>query len=123
MPSARRRILLKLSGEVLAGEAGFGIDPTALARLAEEIHDGMKGGVELGIVIGGGNMIRGGAATADGIDRAAADAMGMLATVMNAIALQDSLEQDRADPTDACNHLHLAPRQVPGVALFVRSEG
>jgi uridylate kinase len=93
MASVRRRVLLKLSGEVLAGEAAFGIDPTALARLAEEIHDGMKGGVELGIVIGGGNMMRGSAATVDGIDRAAADAMGMLATVMNAIALQDSLER------------------------------
>jgi uridylate kinase len=93
MASPRRRVLLKLSGEVLAGDAAFGIDPQALARLAGEIHDGMKGGVELGIVIGGGNMIRGGVATADGIDRAAADAMGMLATVMNAIALQDALER------------------------------
>lgn len=93
MAAARRRVLLKLSGEVLAGDAGFGIDTTALGRLADEIREGMKGGVELGIVIGGGNMVRGTAATGDGLDRAAADAMGMLATVINAIALQASLER------------------------------
>lgn len=88
-----RRVLLKLSGEVLAGTAGHGIDAAALARLAGEIQQGMSGGTELGIVIGGGNIIRGTAATADGVDRAAADSMGMLATVINAIALQDSLER------------------------------
>jgi uridylate kinase len=88
-----RRVLLKLSGEVLAGAAGHGIDAAALARLAGEIQQGMVGGTELGIVIGGGNIIRGTAATADGVDRAAADSMGMLATVINAIALQDSLER------------------------------
>ncbi len=93
MAAARRRVLLKLSGEVLAGEAGYGIDATALERLADEIREGTRNGVELGIVIGGGNMIRGTAATNDGMDRAAADSMGMLATVINAIALQDSLER------------------------------
>jgi len=93
VPPSRRRVLLKLSGEVLAGEAGFGIDAASLDRLAGEIGEGVRSGVELGIVIGGGNLIRGTAATADGLDRAAADSMGMLATVMNAIALQDSLER------------------------------
>ena len=93
MTTSRRRVLLKLSGEVLAGEQGHGIDSTALARLAGEIQDGVSGGAELGIVIGGGNIIRGTAASQDGVDRAAADSMGMLATVINAIALQDFLER------------------------------
>jgi uridylate kinase len=91
--TSRRRVLLKLSGEVLAGEAGHGIDATALSRLAGEIREGVSAGIELGIVIGGGNIIRGTTASADGVDRAAADSMGMLATVINAIALQDSLSR------------------------------
>jgi uridylate kinase len=86
-------VLLKLSGEVLAGGAGHGIDATALARLAGEIREGVAGGIELGLVIGGGNIIRGTSAASDGVDRAAADSMGMLATVINAIALQDALER------------------------------
>jgi uridylate kinase len=85
-------VLLKLSGEVLAGEQGHGIDAPALARLAGEIAEGVRPGVELGIVIGGGNIIRGATANGEGVDRAAADSMGMLATVINAIALQDALE-------------------------------
>jgi len=89
----RRRVLLKLSGEVLAGESGSGIEPAALARLAGEIQEGVGGGIELAIVIGGGNIIRGSEALADGVDRAAADSMGMLATVINALALQDALER------------------------------
>ncbi|HXL14901.1 MAG TPA: UMP kinase [Methylomirabilota bacterium] len=93
MTSARRRVLLKLSGEVLAGDQGHGIDAASLARLAGEIQEGVSGGAELGIVIGGGNIIRGTAASQEGVDRAAADSMGMLATVINAIALQDSLER------------------------------
>jgi uridylate kinase len=88
-----RRVLLKLSGEVLAGDTGHGIDATALARLADEIVEGVEGGVELAVVIGGGNIIRGTAATNDGVDRVTADSMGMLATVINALALQDSLER------------------------------
>jgi uridylate kinase len=91
MPS--RRVLLKLSGEVLAGETGHGIDAAALARLADEIVAGVGGGVELAVVIGGGNIIRGTAATADGVDRVTADSMGMLATVINALALQGALER------------------------------
>lgn len=93
MQPARRRVLLKLSGEVLAGDAGQGIDSAALERLSEEIGEGMGGGVELGVVVGGGNIIRGTAATADGLDRATADAMGMLGTVINALALQNALER------------------------------
>jgi len=86
-------VLLKLSGEVLAGGAGHGIDAAALGRLAGEIREGIAGGIELGLVIGGGNIIRGTSAASDGVDRAAADSMGMLATVINAIALQDALER------------------------------
>jgi len=90
---ARRRVLLKLSGEVLAGDQGHGLDAVALKRLSGEIQDGVRDGTELGIVIGGGNIIRGTAATAEGLERAAADSMGMLATVINALALQDALER------------------------------
>ncbi len=93
MTPARRRVLLKLSGEVLAGDQGHGLDAVALKRLSGEIQDGVRDGTELGIVIGGGNIIRGTAATAEGLERAAADSMGMLATVINALALQDALER------------------------------
>jgi uridylate kinase len=89
---APRRVLLKLSGEVLAGAAGQGIDAMAIGRLADEIRDGIEDGTELGIVIGGGNLIRGTTAAEEGFDRATGDAMGMLATVINALALQDALE-------------------------------
>jgi uridylate kinase len=91
--AARRRVLLKLSGEVLAGGAGHGIDAGALARLADEIREGTRSGAELAVVIGGGNFMRGTAAAADGVERVTADSMGMLATVINALALQDALER------------------------------
>jgi uridylate kinase len=87
-----RRVLVKLSGEVLAGDLGTSIDATALGRVADEIREGHAGGVEIGIVIGGGNIIRGTAATSSELDRATADMMGMLGTVINALALQDALE-------------------------------
>ena len=87
-----RRILLKLSGEVLAGEQGYGIDPTVVGRVADQIQEVNALGVELAIVIGGGNIFRGLAAAATGIERSSADYMGMLATVMNALALQSVLE-------------------------------
>jgi uridylate kinase len=87
-----RRVLLKLSGEVLAGGAGHGIDAGAIGRVAEEIEQGTEGGTQLGIVIGGGNIVRGTTAAGEGFDRATGDAMGMLATVINALALQDALE-------------------------------
>ncbi len=94
MPSPRfKRILLKLSGEALMGQAGFGIDPPVLEGIASEIAEVRGLGVEVAVVIGGGNIFRGLAASAHGMDRASADYMGMLATVMNSLALQDSLER------------------------------
>src|SRR5213083_2025167 len=90
---AYRRIVLKLSGEALAGRQGYGIDPPVLERMAAEIRDVTTLGVQVAIVIGGGNIFRGIAASAGGMDRATADYMGMLATVINALALQDALEK------------------------------
>lgn len=91
------RLLLKLSGEGLAGDEGFGISPTVIAGIAEQIRDVHQLGVELSIVIGGGNIIRGMTAASQGMDRANADYMGMLASVINAMALQDSLEKVGVD--------------------------
>jgi len=85
------RVLLKLSGEALLGDAPYGISPEVMDALAAQIKRVHKMGVELGLVVGGGNIFRGVAGSASGMDRAAADQMGMLATVMNALALQDSL--------------------------------
>jgi uridylate kinase len=90
---AFRRIVLKLSGEALAGSQGYGIDPPVLDRIGEEVREVTDLGVQLAIVIGGGNIFRGVAASAAGMDRATADYMGMLATIINALALQDSLEK------------------------------
>ena len=90
---AYRRILLKISGEVLAGGASFGVDAARVASLAEEISQVSKAGIEIGLVVGGGNFFRGVAAAAQRMDRVAADHMGMLATVINALALQDALEK------------------------------
>ena len=87
-----KRILLKLSGEALMGEETFGIDPAITSRIAADIAEIQALGVEVGIVIGGGNIFRGVAASAKGMDRATGDYMGMLATVINALALQDALE-------------------------------
>jgi uridylate kinase len=88
-----RRIVLKLSGEALAGGQGYGIDPPVLERVAEEMREVSALGVQVAIVIGGGNIFRGVAASAAGMDRATADYMGMLATIINALALQDALEK------------------------------
>ena len=88
-----KRILLKLSGEVLMGENGFGIDPAYVMRLAEEVKAAKETGLEICLVIGGGNIFRGMAGAAQGMDRAQADYMGMLATVVNALAMQSALEQ------------------------------
>jgi uridylate kinase len=88
-----RRVLLKLSGEALMGEAGYGVDPAVLASLSDQIGKVCEDGVEIAIVVGGGNIFRGMAASAKGMDRAQADYMGMLATIMNGLALQDSLER------------------------------
>ena len=88
-----RRILLKLSGEVLAGGASFGIDAQRIQSLAQEVAEVAAAGVEIGIVVGGGNIFRGVAAAARNMDRVTADHMGMLATVINSLALSDALEQ------------------------------
>jgi uridylate kinase len=88
-----QRVLLKLSGEALMGEQSFGIDPEVVSYLADEIVEVAKLDVEIGLVIGGGNIFRGVAASASGIDRVAGDQMGMLATLINAIALQDAMEK------------------------------
>jgi uridylate kinase len=89
---AYRRVLLKLSGEALMGEQAFGIDPGVTTQIAKEIAEIQQLGVQTAVVIGGGNLFRGLAASAKGMDRATADYMGMLATVINALALQDALE-------------------------------
>ena len=88
-----KRILLKLSGEELMGEEGFGIDPKVLDRMALEIGQLVGIGVQVGLVIGGGNLFRGAALSAAGMDRVTGDHMGMLATVMNALAMRDALER------------------------------
>lgn len=87
-----RRILLKLSGEALAGQQGYGIDPEVIADIASEVKEVVDLGVQVALVIGGGNIFRGVAAASRGMDRASADYMGMLATVMNSLALLDALE-------------------------------
>jgi uridylate kinase len=93
MPLKYRRVLLKISGEMLAGEQEYGIQPSVLDNLASEIADVMTMDVEVAIVIGGGNIFRGLAASASGMERASADYMGMLATMLNALALQNALEK------------------------------
>lgn len=90
---AYSRILLKLSGEVMAGQGSFGIDPEKVSALAAEVADVARTGIQIGLVVGGGNFFRGVAAAARNMDRVSADHMGMLATVINALALQDALEK------------------------------
>ncbi|WP_068074453.1 UMP kinase [Novosphingobium lentum] len=92
-----KRILLKLSGEVLMGQQQFGIDTDFVARIAQEVKDAKDTGLELCLVIGGGNIFRGMAGAAKGMDRAQADYMGMLATIMNALAMQNALEKIGVD--------------------------
>jgi uridylate kinase len=87
-----RRVLLKISGEALAGERGFGIEPKVVDQITDEIRTLAEMGVSLGVVIGGGNIVRGAMASKGGMDRVQADYMGMLATVINALAVQDLLE-------------------------------
>jgi uridylate kinase len=95
--SAARRILLKLSGEALMGEGDFGIDPTVLSRIAGEIADLVGLGVQVGLVIGGGNIFRGAGLAGGGFDRVTGDHIGMLATVMNSLAMQDALRRRGVD--------------------------
>ena len=91
-PDQYRRVLLKLSGEALMGDLDYGIEPTVIQRMAAEIAAVQKNGVEIAIVIGGGNIFRGAGLARAGMDRVTGDYMGMLATVMNALAIQDALE-------------------------------
>lgn len=95
--SKYKRIVLKLSGEALAGNKGYGIDPTVVYAIANEIKDVRATGIEIVLVVGGGNIWRGMSGSAKGMDRATADYMGMLATVMNSLALQDALENCGVD--------------------------
>lgn len=97
MPPSYQRILLKLSGEALMGEQAFGIDPTVATGLAEQLGRVLQSGVQLGIVIGGGNIWRGLSAASKGMDRATGDYMGMIATVLNAMTLQDALEKQNVE--------------------------
>ncbi len=92
-----QRALVKLSGESLAGDQGFGIAPRVVAQLTEEIGAVSQAGIQLGLVVGGGNIVRGAVASREGMDRVSADYMGMLATVINALALQDALERARIE--------------------------
>lgn len=90
-----KRVLLKLSGEALAGDKGFGVDGSVLTQIAKEISDLHSQGVEVGIVVGGGNIHRGLAGATEGMDRSTSDYMGMMATVINCLALQDALERNK----------------------------
>ncbi|WP_101925775.1 MULTISPECIES: UMP kinase [Luteimonas] len=92
-PLAYRRVLLKLSGEALMGDEDYGIDPKVIGRLADEVIEAQQAGAEVGVVIGGGNIFRGAGLAAAGMDRVTGDQMGMLATVINALAMQDALEK------------------------------
>ena len=102
-----KRILLKMSGEALAGEAGFGIDPKVLDRMAVEILQITALGVQVGMVIGGGNLFRGALLNAAGMERVTGDHMGMLATVMNALAMRDSLERAKV-PTRVMSAIQMS---------------
>ncbi|WP_455234020.1 UMP kinase [Thiogranum longum] len=88
-----RRILLKLSGEALMGDGDYGIDPAVIRRIAQEIHDLASKGVQIGLVLGGGNIFRGAGLAQGGMDRVTGDQMGMLATVINSLAMQDAVEK------------------------------
>lgn len=104
-----KRIILKLSGEALAGDTGFGIDPHVIYSIAEQLKETTQLGTEIAIVVGGGNIWRGLAGSSRGMDRATADYMGMLATVINALALQDALESQEV-PTRVLSAIEM--RQV-----------
>ena len=111
------RVVLKLSGEAFAGEAGFGIDGIVVRQLAEEIVDARSMGVDVAVVIGGGNIWRGMTGAGAGMDRAQADYMGMLATVINSLGLQDTLEQLH-QPTRVMTALHMEQIAEPYLSLI-----
>jgi uridylate kinase len=110
-----RRILLKLSGEAFAGDQEFGLDPDTFKRIAEEVTQVHQSGVQVGMVIGGGNIIRGATVSAHGVDRVTGDQMGMLATVINALAMQDALEK-----LGAFTRVMSAIRMSAVAELFIR---
>ena len=97
-PKKYNRIVLKLSGEALAGKQGYGIDPETVETIAKQIVEVNKLNIQVAIVVGGGNIWRGLSGSAKGMDRVSADYMGMLATVMNSLALQDAMEKNGVDP-------------------------
>jgi uridylate kinase len=107
-----KRILLKLSGEALAGKQGGGINTTVLKQLAKDVAEAHQTGVQIGVVIGGGNIFRGVAASAEGMDRASSDYMGMLATCINSLALQDALEKEDV-PTRVQSAIEMAEIAEP----------
>ncbi len=109
---AYKRILLKLSGEALAGKQSTGINTSVIQQIAEDVAQAHRAGVEIGLVIGGGNIFRGIAASAEGMDRASSDYMGMLATVINSLALQDALEKQNV-PTRVQSAIAMAEIAEP----------
>lgn len=110
--AAYKRVLLKLSGEMLGGPQGGGIHQATIQRIASEVAEAYRLGVQMGVVIGGGNIFRGVAAASEGMDRASSDYMGMLATVMNALALQDALEREKV-PTRVQSAIEMAEIAEP----------
>jgi uridylate kinase len=125
MPTAYKRILVKLSGEALMGDDAYGINRDTLARIVAEIAAVAELGVEIGVVIGGGNIFRGVAGTSTGMDRATADYMGMLATVMNAMALQDAMRQAGVNSRvqSALNIEQVVEPYIRGKAIRYLEEG
>ena len=114
-----RRVLLKASGQILAGRTAAGLDPDALAQVADELAAGAALGVELGVVVGGGNILRGGAGTGLLFERTRGDRMGMLATLINALALEDALQQ-RGVPAQALSSVPMVPFAEPFTAARAR---
>ncbi len=125
MPTAYKRILVKLSGEALMGDDAYGINSATLARIVAEIGAVAQLGVEIGVVIGGGNIFRGIAGTATGMERATADYMGMLATVMNAMALADAMRQAGVNSRvqSALNIEQVVEPYIRGKAIRYLEEG
>ncbi len=124
-PPAYKRVLLKLSGEALMGDDAFGINRATITRIVQEVKEIVDLGVQVGVVIGGGNIFRGVAPAAEGMDRATADYMGMLATVMNAMALQDAMKNIglNARVQSALSIEQVAERYIRGKAIRYLEEG
>jgi uridylate kinase len=125
MKPAYKRVLLKLSGEALMGDDAYGINRETIDRIAAEVKEILNLGVEVGVVIGGGNIFRGVAPAAAGMDRATADYMGMLATVMNALALQDAMRRQglKSRVLSALNIEQVAEPYIRGKAMRYLEEG